>query len=259
MLPEPMPWASEERRAYADRVTTFLRERFGDRLIAVGAYGSFARGTDGPYSDLEMHAVVRAEREERYVAWTEGPFKASLDVFDPETFLRRAGTVEADWPMTASEYTDAKPTHDPSGFLEQAARRAADPPQAALEWALRDALLGHLYEYAGKARNARHAAYWRHVPCLAVEAALSGAWAVGLHHRRLYRSSATLLDECLGLGDLPAGLIPLLEAVARGDLAPVERTAALIEDCWLGAAAWYADRYGSLVRTLDEALEAELS
>lgn len=259
MIPEPQPWLSEQRRVYAERATEVLRAHLGDRLIAVGIYGSVARGTDGPFSDLEMHAIVRSPCEERYLAWTEGPFKASLDVFDEATYLQRAGTVEADWPMTASEYTDVKATYDPTGLLEVARGRALNPPQESVEWALRDALLGHLFEYAGKARNARHASYWRHVPRLAVEAAMAGAWAVGLHRRHIYRTSATILDECLELADLPEGLDPLIAAVVRGDLADGEDVVALIERCWLGAAAWYEVRHGSLVSTLGETLERGLT
>ena len=49
-----VPHTHEDRRRILERLVTQLNRRFGANLIAVAATGSFARGDDGPWSDLEI-------------------------------------------------------------------------------------------------------------------------------------------------------------------------------------------------------------
>ena len=52
------PHTHEDRRRVLEKVATQARAQFGDNLVALAATGSFARGDDGPYSDLEATAFL---------------------------------------------------------------------------------------------------------------------------------------------------------------------------------------------------------
>lgn len=52
------PHTHEDRRRVLEKVASQARAQFGDNLVALAATGSFARGDDGPYSDLEATAFL---------------------------------------------------------------------------------------------------------------------------------------------------------------------------------------------------------
>lgn len=52
------PHTHEDRRRVLERVASQARAHFGDNLIALASTGSFARGDDGAYSDLEATAFL---------------------------------------------------------------------------------------------------------------------------------------------------------------------------------------------------------
>ena len=60
----PQPRSRAERLALAQEIFERVLALQGDRLLAVGLYGSTARGTDGPYSDLEMLCVLNTVDED---------------------------------------------------------------------------------------------------------------------------------------------------------------------------------------------------
>lgn len=61
----PLPMAHEERLALARSIAARAQEVHGDNLLAAGAYGSLARGEDGPYSDVESSASCNSPRSTR--------------------------------------------------------------------------------------------------------------------------------------------------------------------------------------------------
>ena len=42
----------------ARHIVDQIQDHYGDHVLAIGVYGSLARGTDGPYSDIEMHCTI---------------------------------------------------------------------------------------------------------------------------------------------------------------------------------------------------------
>ena len=52
----PQPYSHAERMTRAKEIAAQFRAKFD--VLAIGLYGSLARGTDGPYSDIEMHCVL---------------------------------------------------------------------------------------------------------------------------------------------------------------------------------------------------------
>ena len=101
LLPtDPRPQSRERRLALARQIARRLAEVHGPALKAVGVYGSTARGTDGPYSDLEMWCVLRTTGEDYAHEWTTGPWKAEVDVYSADLILAEAARVDGRWPLT---------------------------------------------------------------------------------------------------------------------------------------------------------------
>lgn len=48
-----------EREKVLHELVPLIKTKFGDNLLAIAARGSFARNTDGPYSDLELFAFLK--------------------------------------------------------------------------------------------------------------------------------------------------------------------------------------------------------
>jgi predicted nucleotidyltransferase len=55
------PWLPDDLAASLSRITTFLREAFGSRLMWIGLYGSWQRGDAGPESDVDLVVVLNHE------------------------------------------------------------------------------------------------------------------------------------------------------------------------------------------------------
>lgn len=231
------PMSHEERlglaRALADRALA----AYGEKVKAVGAYGSLARGTDAPYSDIELFVVLRTEGEEFTYEWVAGPWKAEVDFYSEEVLLSKARTVDGRWPLTHGSFFRVLPLHDPEGFFERLRAAAASPTDADFRRAICETLYGEVYEFAGKWRNARASGHTAYLATLAVETAQYGAYLIGLHNRQTYSTAARVLEEALVLPDRPDGFDALARLVMSGDLRePLEA----LETFWAGVQAWAA-------------------
>jgi kanamycin nucleotidyltransferase len=92
---EPQPRTHTDRMALAERIARRLFELHGQAVLAIGVYGSTARGQDGPYSDLEMMAIVR-DGEGHTHEWTAGPWKAEVNVRPLADALESAADLDDD-------------------------------------------------------------------------------------------------------------------------------------------------------------------
>lgn len=58
-------YTHQDRRRIIEEILPQIRAKFGDNLVALAAQGSFARGEDSDYSDLELIAFVKKMPEGR--------------------------------------------------------------------------------------------------------------------------------------------------------------------------------------------------
>ncbi|MFZ5815163.1 MAG: ANT(4')-I family aminoglycoside nucleotidyltransferase [Bacillota bacterium] len=234
------PMSREARLALAHRIAQHARNAYSDKLKAIGLYGSTARGTDGPYSDIEIFCVLRSRGEEFSYEWVAGPWKAEVDFYSEEILLTKAARVEGRWPLTHGAFTHVLPLWDPEDFFEELRAAAASPPEADFHLAVEGMLVGELYEFAGKWRNAEARGETSHLPALAVETARYGALLLGLHHRRTYSTGSKLLEEALALPDRPDGFDPLCQRVMAGQLSDPKAVLEGLVRFWEGVQAWAA-------------------
>ena len=233
-----------------------LHQHYGERVLAIGAYGSLARGTDRPYSDVEMHCVLRGTGFEEWLEWSAGPWKAEIDVYSQDLLLARAEDVDGEWPISHGAVTAVLALYDPEGYFPRLKAAVFSAPPAVFRRAMRDVIVGDIYERMGKIRNARADRHAAPLPALAVELARHGACLIGLDHRHLYTTNTRLWEESLSLPGRPDGYDDLVRLVMAGTLDEPDRLAAAADAFWAGVERWAMARGLVIKEDLESLLAA---
>lgn len=234
----PVPLDHDERLALARAIGERARVRFD--ALAVGIYGSLARGEDGPYSDIEMFVVVPGEVDETF-EWLHAGWKIEVDVRGRDLLSRDAATVSEDWSITQGSYLDVMPLHDPGGVFAELAAIVRGIPAAELDLALERIIVGDLWEMIGKLRNARSRGQPPPAGFLTYILEL-GYWMIGIANRRTYPSAARAWSDALALPDRMAGYEELCRLASTGDTGDAARVFEACDAFWDGVAAWAVAR-----------------
>jgi kanamycin nucleotidyltransferase len=244
------------RRDLARHIVNQIQDRYRDDVLAIGVYGSLARGTDGPYSDIEIHCVVRGSGVDVCHEWSAGAWKAEVDVYSEDVVLQWASELDVDWPVTHGACTNVWALYDPTGFFSRLRDAALSHPDEVFQQVIRDVIVGEIYERIGKVRNAR-AANDACMPYLAVELAKCGACLLGLAHRHLYTTSTRMFEESLALSGRPEGYDILCRMVMAGELADAARIADAADAFWSGVERWAGGRGIQIEQNLERLLSLE--
>jgi kanamycin nucleotidyltransferase len=240
--PGPQPMSHAARLALAHEIAGRAVEACGDRLLAIGVYGSLARGADGPYSDIEMMCILRSSGEDYSYEWAYDTWKAEVDFISQDVLLQQAAEVELDWPRTHGSYTRVLPLYDPQEFFPRLAAAVFSELEARLPAVLQDVIVGELYEYVGKLRNAQASGNQVPYSYLAMKMAEIGAFLIGLDNRFLYTTGMSMFAESLALPGRPHGYDDLCRLVMNGDLGDPDRLYQACEALWSGVGAWAAEQ-----------------
>jgi kanamycin nucleotidyltransferase len=226
-------------------------------VIAVGYYGSLGRGTDGPFSDIEMHCVIAGTGVEKTFEWNAGPWKAEVNVQSRDILLEDAARVEGDWPITHGAYSQVLAVYDPTDFFEELRITVHSQPESKFQEAIKELIVGDIMEQIGKVRNSRAQGNVSYLPSLACELARSGACLVGLANRSLFSSASRMYAEALVLPDQPEGYQAICQMVTAGELSDPERIVAAANVFWSGVEAWANTKSLRIVEQLDVLIQAE--
>lgn len=238
----PQPMTQRERVALAREIADRARASRGDDVLAMGIYGSVARGADGPYSDIEILCVLKTSGEDYSHEWTTGPWKAEVNFVSRDRLFAQAAEVHGDWPLTHGAYVHTCPLYDPEEVFSQLRRIVWGQPNDKFASALRLLIVGDIYELVGKVRNAHQLGHRAGLPMLAMHLALYGAFLIGLADRHLYTSGGRVFEESLGIRGRPAGYDDLCRRVMEGALGASTQVVAACEAFWGGVERWSAAR-----------------
>jgi kanamycin nucleotidyltransferase len=230
------------RRQLALEIASRVQRHYGDQLLALAVYGSLARGSDGPFSDIEMFCLLRGGGINETLEWSSGPWKAEVNVFSVDTLLGRAAALDVDWSISHGALDVLWVLHDPGGAFPRLRASVFDHPDAVFDHAMRETIVTEIYEVIGKVRNARVVGDCTPLASLAVQAARLGACLIGLAHRHLYTSGARVLAESLSLPGRPTGYDELCQIVMAGQLAQAMEIARTCDAFWVGLEGWAAKR-----------------
>lgn len=233
MASGPRPVSRTERLELARDVCNRVLAAFGGHVLAVATCGPVARGADGPYTGLEMFAVLRqpAEAAERHMVI--GGIKVALWLTPIDELVRAAARVTPDWPLTAERYRSLAPVYDPGDLCSRVRQAAQSVPREAFRDAIR-ALVIDLYGLTGHLRAARDQHDDGAVRGLAGALVRGCARLAGLANRTCYADEADLLARSLALPLMPDGFSQLAGLLAAGELADTRRLYQACEEAWAG-------------------------
>ncbi len=238
----PQPHTREVRWEIVHEITERARAVHGDSLLAIGVYGSMARGTDAPYSDVEMLCVLRNDAPHESHEWSVGPWKAEVGVLSRAAIICDAGTLDFDWSLTQGAYLDLHAIYDPAHFFPTLREHVFGHSVGEFDQELRATLIGELYEVVAKVRNALETGHHDYLPLLVAKTATVATFAIGLANRHCYTGAAVMLQEALALDDRPDGYDDLCRLVMRGDLADARRILGLCDALWMGVELWASNK-----------------
>jgi kanamycin nucleotidyltransferase len=225
-----------------------IKRHYGSRLVALGVYGSLARGTDQPYSDIEMHCVVQGSGVDKCYEWSTGSWKAEVDVYSEDVLLNWAADVDFDWALTHGACTDVLVIEDRTDFFTRLRETAVSQSDDVFTRAKHDIIVGEIMEFVGKVRNACAGGNSECLSRFAVKLAERGALLLGLANRHLYVSSSNLLGASLALPERPDGYDCLCKMVMLGELTDPAGIASSVERFWTGVEQW-AGEHNIRIRT----------
>lgn len=257
MATGPVEYTHTARMARAETIAARFQAHYDENLLAIGIYGSLARGTDGPFSDIELHVIVKGEEIERAFEWSAGPWKCEVDVYSADVFLNKAAELDDLWPITQGAFARVLPLHDPKRLFHRAAQSVFDHTLEDYNNLIRDVLIGDLYEVIGKARNALASGQTANLSSEAIMAVRYAAGVIGLTNRHLYSTGPLVLPESLELPGRPKGYDALVGLVMRGELSDPRAVLAAMDALWEGEEAWAQEHGLVLYRDLDELLNED--
>jgi kanamycin nucleotidyltransferase len=222
----------------AQRIFERVMQLHGDDVLAIGLYGSMARNTDGPFSDVEMLCVLRSAGVDENAEWSAGNWKAEVNFRSHDVVWDRAGELDGEWSVSHGKYIDMQPLRDCESFLVQLKARVFAHTDEDFHECMREVIIGDMYELVGKWRNQQAARVFHYVPAIAFKLAEQCAWVIGLANRHLYTTGSLMYAESLALPDRPAGYDTLCNTMMRGELSDAQQVIEMCEACWAGVVAW---------------------
>ncbi len=250
----PQAYSHDERKRRAEDIAARFSRHYGERLQASAVYGSLARGSDGPFSDIEMMIVIQGTGIDESFEWTSGPWKAEVNIYSEDRLMAWAAEFDEFWPITHGAIINAVPMQDTIDLFPRARAAVMNHNDEEFRSLIAALLVGDLYEDVGKLRNGLALQRTEVIAPFTVDAARYGACLVGLHNRRVYNSGATLFSELLELPGRPDGYDALARLVMSGDLNDPARVIDAVNTFWSGVEAWAAARHIPLTQNLEDLL-----
>jgi kanamycin nucleotidyltransferase len=142
---------TSRRLALARTIAQELREREGSNLVAVGVYGSTARGEDRAFSDLDLLVITRRKRARIHHTIRDGVLVTVHQLTPAEA---RDEVREGPWLNDAlGGWRSTRALHDPTQLIARLRRLARRPTPAQFRRSAARALIETFEDY-GKLRNA---------------------------------------------------------------------------------------------------------
>ena len=236
----PEPRTHDQKVMVAREISDRLLRHYGDSVKAIALYGSVARGTDGPYSDVELYCILDGEKIDKTYEWGHGPWKAQVNVYSEDIILRDAGVVDETWPLVQRGYVDTEPLFDPNDLFSRVREIACETSRTDFKPWIRDLIVGEIYELVGKVRNEFDSGSVS-VTVLGVDIVKYCAFLIGLANRHMYTSGSQMLKESMQCPDRPVGYDALCSRVISGELGDVKQVGDEVDCLWSGIEKWAQD------------------
>lgn len=113
----------ERRMEIAGNVANILRRRYGPSLLYVSVYGSTAKGTDRPDSDIDMLAIT--EKDNMWRDYHLKDVTLWITVKSMDRFNEQLYKVDYNWPYEVGQMMYAKVLYERDGFTREMVDRVS--------------------------------------------------------------------------------------------------------------------------------------
>lgn len=241
MLAYPVSTTRKEKLEMIHIIKKRLLTAHGDAILAIGAYGSIALETDGPFSDIELHVITKDSSQLESLEFIYDKFKIELSTKDRSTFIKQAKEVDDSWAIKSGVFIHILPIHDPTHLFEQ----VKELPFEALDTIRRDVMKEFMvwepYETIAKIRNNYSSGNLNYLDLGARDLLWQSAKLIGLANKTYYSTRARTFEESMEMESIPSGYTELLSFIMGEQLHNKEKVYALCEALWTGLNEWYSD------------------
>lgn len=240
LLAGPLAHDRYARLALARQVAERAAANFGEDLLFCALYGSVARETDGPFSDVELFCACRSgDTPCRVYEWIEAGIKVKLRVYTEAGLIAETAAVDTEWPLSHNKIFYHNLLAGSPALLTELRELATSADTAAFAHTITHVYLAEVYELTAKLYNLRHHAGAADKGAVQVLLKLLEHVAIilGMAERRCFSTRQRMLGEAVGWNILPGAFPQLCRLALSGNFAKGNKADGLVVQLWseLGA------------------------
>lgn len=206
----------EERLLLAGQIRTELKDYLGDGLRAFVIFASTAKKQDGPYSDLEMMAIISDEYAEGACGFMRHGIYCEVYYVPYPVALKKAREVNRDWPVSADQWHRMIPIYirqgdDCLGFIQTAAWQSLNYEDKFHQQAA-GSMLG-VQEEMGSLVNAWEKGIASDICTQLYNVSVCVVYLMSFVNRHFYPSLRNAWEESKKLDKLPRDYVRLIEMI----------------------------------------------
>jgi kanamycin nucleotidyltransferase len=239
MLEYPVPTTREEKLEIVNIIKNRLLNRFNDSILAIGVYGSLGKGTDGPYSDIEMHVITDNHTQLEGYEFIYDKFKIEISIRTKDDIYHKAKKIDDMWPIKAGSYIHISPVYDPFHIFKDLKSLPLEITANDIKRVMREFMIWEPYETMGKIRNNWERKNLEYLSVGAKDLTWQTAKLIGLANKKYYSTRANTYKESLTMELKPDGYEELVKCVTDGNLTDKEEVYFFCENLWTGLNKWF--------------------
>ncbi|HYR10094.1 MAG TPA: hypothetical protein VEQ60_20140 [Longimicrobium sp.] len=201
----------------AQRLIPLWRRRLGDGLLAVAATGSFARGDDWAYSDLELVVFLRTmpgPDEDPYLQRIVDGMLVEAEYVTEEAYVQRYASVAAGWFLAGA--APLLPLYNPE-LVERVARQVDGIRYPRAQFLARAARrFIEVQEASGKVLGAIEEQDREAIPLLFSDCVMHVIVTLSFLNQQPLTTFARFIPEARSMPETPARLGELLDVAVEG-------------------------------------------
>jgi hypothetical protein len=238
------PLARSEFQTLIRRVVSELERVYGPRLLYVAAFGSLARGSETPLSDIDLLAIIRSGPPAAHT-WLCRTTPIDVTVLPLEQVKERIFRVDQLWPHEVGALLQHRVYVDRQGIAEKLRRWHAN----ALKRAKRP-IVPHagFYEYLGKMERGWASRDSEIIRRAAWEIFFMSCMELALLNRRFYPDHMRMTEQIKTFRIVPRGFVKHARNLFHSDLEVVHAAAKALVRIHLNLAEAHGYRMKSLTR-----------
>ena len=241
MLSYPVATTRTEKLEMINILKNRLLAVHGDKIQAIGVYGSIALGKDEPYSDIELHVITKEPLYLENPEFIYDKFKIEISLNETNAFVKKAKEIDDAWAIKAGSFIHIQPVYDPFNIFDQVKKLPFESLNKSRANVMKEFMVWEPYETIAKIRNNYRTDNLNYLPIGANDLLWQTAKLIGLANKKYYSTRARTFEESSEMKSVPSGYKELMSVIVDGQLNDKEKVYKLCEGLWTGLNKWYEE------------------